>query len=167
MHEQTVSTMKDRRCSPRAHVNELARLRPNDWSAIQVEVLNFSAGGFRATCDATLKIHSYVSLEVPGFGVVSAKIVWCKEGQFGGRFVQPIDPRLCAWLQSAEDEQCKEPAPEVAKNVASRLSDRARLKRIGSTPVLQFTNQEAKLGEPDGKGKDAARDLRCNTDEVR
>jgi pilus assembly protein Flp/PilA len=100
MSEQSALAYQDRRQTPRAHLNEPARLRPNDWSSIEVEVINVSAGGFQARCDASLKIHSYVSLEVPAFGVVSARVVWCKDGRFGGRFVQPIDPRLCSWLHS-------------------------------------------------------------------
>jgi hypothetical protein len=122
----------DRRKFPRSEVKAPARLRPNDWSSLEVEVADFSPQGFRATCDAALRTHSYVTLDVPGFGAVPAQVVWCREGAFGARFVQPIDPRLCGWTRTGEDPLAwQEAAPQEAREVARLLAVRVRREARG------------------------------------
>jgi hypothetical protein len=72
-------------------LDEPARLAPNDWSSVEVRMLECSASGFRATCEITLRRHAPVTLEVPGLGAVRASISWCRPGEFAATFDEPID----------------------------------------------------------------------------
>ena len=88
----------ERRENPRMAVAGAARLRPNHWSAAEIEMVDLSSVGFRAAGDLLLRIGAYISLEIPGIGWVEAKIVWQQRGEFGARFVTPINPDHCAWV---------------------------------------------------------------------
>jgi hypothetical protein len=96
------SFIVDRRARPRLGVGSPARLRPNDWSTAQVDVIDISEAGFRAAGELLFRIGAYVSLQVPGIGWVEALIVWQHLGQFGARFVVPIDLAFCAWTAGAD-----------------------------------------------------------------
>jgi hypothetical protein len=118
---------EERRTVSRAEVNEPARLRPNDWSVLTVHIVDFSPQGFRASCDATLKPHSYVSLEIGGIGSVPARVVWSDQGQFGAKFIHPINPAHCAWTRrDAQRAAWDEATPHEARQVAELLAIRAR-----------------------------------------
>jgi hypothetical protein len=88
----------ERRENPRMAVASAARLRPNNWSAAEVDMVDFSSAGFRAAGDLLLRIGGYISLEIPGVGWVEARIVWQQHSEFGARFVTPVNPDHCAWL---------------------------------------------------------------------
>ena len=77
-----------------------ARLRPNDWSSLQVTMVDLSTSGFRAECEARVKPGSGVSLDVPGIGAVEAQVEWQRDTHFGARFLQPIDLAQCQWALS-------------------------------------------------------------------
>lgn len=87
----------ERREKPRLKLSSTARLRPNHWSAAEIDMVDFSSDGFRAAGELLLRIGNYVSLEVPGIGWVEARIVWQQHGEFGARFVTPVNPDHCAW----------------------------------------------------------------------
>ena len=89
----------ERRRQPRYRLEERARLRPNEWSTVQVELLDISSTGFRALCDANLKIGGYVTLEIHGIGSVEAKIVWRNDTMVGAQFDRPIKLDYCAWVR--------------------------------------------------------------------
>ena len=88
------SFIVERRGRPRLGVSAPARLRPNDWSTTQVDMIDISEAGFRAAGDVCFRIGAYVSLQVPGIGWVEGLIVWQHLGQFGARFVLPISLAL-------------------------------------------------------------------------
>jgi hypothetical protein len=119
--------IRDRRKARRFALKEPARIQPNGWSTVFGEVIDFSSGGFRARCEVFLKTHSYVALEVPGFGVVTARIVWCKNGQFGAKFIHPVDPRLCAWTTSDAGAHGEDTPPADVTEIATLLSKRVRV----------------------------------------
>jgi hypothetical protein len=73
------------------------RLRPNSWSSLQIKMLDLSASGFRAECEARVKRGSSVSLDVPGIGAVDAQVEWQRGDQFGARFFAPIELKSCQW----------------------------------------------------------------------
>ncbi len=73
------------------------RLRPNSWSSLQIKMLDLSASGFRAECEARLKPGGTVSLDVPGIGSVDAQVEWRRDDQFGARFFAPIELASCQW----------------------------------------------------------------------
>lgn len=74
-----------------------ARLKPNSWSSLSVRVLDLSGAGFRAECEARVRPGSCVTLDVPGLGEVDAQVEWQRAGEFGARFLVPIDLDRCEW----------------------------------------------------------------------
>ena len=75
----------------RIALDEPARLHPNDWSSLEVRVLDCSESGFRAFCEAVVKVGSVVTLEVPGLGPTRAQVSWRRGTQFGAKFVEPLE----------------------------------------------------------------------------
>ena len=102
-----VSAAADRRRHPRYPLYERARLRPNEWSSVQIGLRDISTHGFRAQCEANLKIGGYVVLEVSGIGQVEAKIMWRRNEEIGAEFARPIALQYCCWLR---DERPTAPA---------------------------------------------------------
>lgn len=92
------SAAADRRRYPRYPLFERARLRPNDWSTVQIGLRDISSGGFRAECEANLRIGGYVMLEVHGIGQVEAKVMWRRNDEIGAEFSRPISLTHCSWL---------------------------------------------------------------------
>ena len=97
------SAAADRRRHPRYPLFERARLRPNDWSTVQVGLRDISCRGFRAECDANLRIGGYIMLEIHGIGQVEAKVMWRRNDEIGAEFSRPISLHHCSWL--SPDEQ--------------------------------------------------------------
>ena len=99
----------------RKEVDELVRLHPNEWSSLEVRLLDCSDSGFRAECEARVRPGDLVRLDLPGIGVCPAHVGWCRDRIFGARFVDAID------LDKAE---LKKASPEVI--LARLLVQRAR-----------------------------------------
>ena len=108
------------RRSERLPVDAETRLRPNSWSSLQIKMLDLSASGFRAECEARVKPGGSVSLDVPGIGSVDAQVEWQRGDQFGARFFAPIDLKSCQWT-----------FPERHHTLARLLVERAAAKRAG------------------------------------
>jgi hypothetical protein len=123
------SCREDRRKHQRHRLEAQTRLRPNEWSTIQVGVVDISSHGFRARCDANLKIGGYVTLEVHGVGLVDARIVWRSRDQFGAQFAQPIDLEHCAWMAGATPIETSLRVPDEAlfELLAKRAARRAAM----------------------------------------
>jgi hypothetical protein len=85
------------RRAERHALDESARLRPNSWSSVEIRMVDVSALGFRAACEARLHSGGTVSLEIPGVGAVEAQVEWQRGGEFGARFYEPIDLDSCGW----------------------------------------------------------------------
>lgn len=79
------------RRSERIEVDEKARLKPNDWSSLEVRIVDLSKDGFRAECDATILCGSPIRIALPGLGEVEAQVTWRRHGELGARFMTPID----------------------------------------------------------------------------
>ena len=108
------------RQSERLPVDAETRLRPNSWSSLQIQMLDLSASGFRAECEARVRPGSSVSLDVPGIGAVDAQVEWQRGDQFGARFFAPIEIESCQWT-------FRERHPTLAR----LLIERAAAKRAG------------------------------------
>lgn len=108
------------RRSERHMLDAETRLRPNSWSSLQIRMLDLSASGFRAECEAKVKPGGSVSLDVPGIGSVDAQVEWQRGDQFGARFFAPIDLKRCQWS-----------FPDRHKTLARLLVERAAAKRAG------------------------------------
>jgi hypothetical protein len=97
-----------------------ARLRPNNWSSLQIRMLDLSSSGFRAQCDARVQRGGCVSLDIPGIGAVEAQVEWQRADQFGARFFVPIEVQACQWTFR-----------ERHQTLARLLVQRAAAKRAG------------------------------------
>ena len=126
------------RQSERLRVDGEARLRPNDWSSIEVGMMDLSESGFRARCEARVQAGSAVSLEIPGIGAVEALVEWQRGQQLGARFFQPIDLKLCAWTLRERHHALAELLVEraQAKRAGRRLAE-SQLRRqiLGALPM--------------------------------
>lgn len=62
----------------------------------EATIVNISAYGLRAHCDAPLRRGDRVTVVLPCIGAQKAKIAWCHDGYFGAVFVETIDIRHLA-----------------------------------------------------------------------
>ena len=92
------------RRSVRKPVDEPVRLHPNHWSSVEVRLIDCSDTGFRAECDARVRVCDEVTLEVPGIGPAKAYVIWCSDREFGARFLSPV-PIDAATLTAAAPQQ--------------------------------------------------------------
>jgi len=79
------------RRSERIEVDTRTRLRPNNWSSLEVRLVDLSAEGFRVQCDAAVLRGALVRIALPGIGDVEAHVSWRRRGEFGAKFTIPID----------------------------------------------------------------------------
>ncbi len=93
---------QSRREATRLAIYEPTRLHPNSWSSLEVQILDISADGLRAKCEAALKIRSWLSIDVPGIGPIAAEVRWQRGKHFGASFVRSIDLQLCSWTPSCK-----------------------------------------------------------------
>jgi hypothetical protein len=108
------------RRAERVAVEGAARLRPNSWSSVEATMLDLSALGFRARCEARLQPGAAVTLEIPGIGAVEAQVEWHRAGEFGARFFEPVDLGRCSWTMT-----------ERQTALAQLLVARARARKAG------------------------------------
>jgi hypothetical protein len=92
------------RRAERLALDEAARLRPNDWSSLEIQMLDLSELGFRGACEARLQRGGCITLEIPGLGAVQAQVEWQRGDQFGARFLLPIDIEACQWTLAERHE---------------------------------------------------------------
>jgi hypothetical protein len=113
-------------------------MRPNDWSSVEVGMLDLSEDGFRARCEIRLRAGSGVSIEVPGVGSVEAQVEWQRGGEFGARFYQPIDLSACAWtLDERHNALAHLLVARAGAKAANRSAAEAQLRRriLNSLPM--------------------------------
>ena len=91
------------RNSDRKAVDEAVRLHPNDWSSLEVRLIDCSEAGFRAACEARVQSGLLVTLELPGVGPKQAQVSWANGREFGARFIEPLEA-LPETLKPASDE---------------------------------------------------------------
>jgi hypothetical protein len=85
------------RQSERTALNTKTRLTQQNWYSVEVTLCDLSSTGFRALCDDSVSIGSYVMLDVPGLGAVRAQVRWQVGGKMGGQFLDPIRLSRCEW----------------------------------------------------------------------
>jgi hypothetical protein len=93
--ELSMSPEHVRRNAKRAVVHMPARLRHKGLEAAEVTILDLSFTGFKAASDIDFTPGVYLSIDLPGIGLVRSKVVWCKDGQVGCSFNNPVDVRRC------------------------------------------------------------------------
>lgn len=86
----------------RLPLDEPARLHPNEWSSLEVRVLDLSKNGFRAECEARVTVGSCVTLELPGIGSELAYVTWRRGDRFGAKFPKPVSIDSCDWSRLSD-----------------------------------------------------------------
>ena len=76
---------------------EAANLNPDNLYEVEIRVENLSTAGFMAECAESVRIGSYVTLDVPGIGPVQAQVRWQIGMKMGGMFLDPISLARCEW----------------------------------------------------------------------
>ncbi|HEY0150162.1 MAG TPA: PilZ domain-containing protein [Allosphingosinicella sp.] len=138
MGSAAIPTADKARRAERRAVSGSARMRPNDWSSVEVGMLDLSEDGFRARCEIRLRAGSGVSIEVPGVGSVEAQVEWQRGGEFGARFYQPIDLSACAWtLDERHNALAHLLVARAGAKAANRSAAEAQLRRriLNSLPM--------------------------------
>jgi hypothetical protein len=79
------------RAEKRLALDEPARLAPNDWSSVEIRMLECTARAFRARGEVNLRVGAQVTLDVPGLGLTTARVMWRSADQFAAAFEEPID----------------------------------------------------------------------------
>jgi hypothetical protein len=129
----------------RTQVDQAARLHPNSWSSLEVRVLDVSAGGFRAQCEARVTIGSPVKLEIEGLGALEASVTWRRGDRFGARFVEPVDMARCAWTPVCDQVSLSRMLIDRAEaRQSGALAQELELRRkiLGSLPVRPVRGAE-------------------------
>jgi hypothetical protein len=80
----------DRRRSPRFDLAKDATLAGTGFQGADVVVTDISLSGFRARTGHHIPPGSVVRLKMAGLGMVIARIVWSRDGDVGGAFVNPV-----------------------------------------------------------------------------
>ena len=121
--------------SRRVALDEPARLHPNDWCSLEVQLLDCSETGFRAACEAAVRVGSRVVIELPGLGPVGACVAWRSGNQFAARFEVPIDLASTKLYAINEEAMLARLLRErAAAEVAGRADEEKRLRmRIRQT----------------------------------
>lgn len=92
---------KATRRAKRLDVALASRVRYRGMSSVDVTIRDLAFTGFRAECALALEKGERISIDLPPFGLVPAKIAWCREGLIGGLFDSVVDIRHCV-LKSGE-----------------------------------------------------------------
>lgn len=129
------------RRAERMPLDASTRLRPNEWSSLEVRMIDLSSSGFRASCDARLRPGSCVSLDIPGLGAVDAQVEWQRDDMLGARFFQEIDVARCSWSPR-----------ERVSVLAKLLFERAAAARAGRTEAEKQIRQRILANVPVTKG---------------
>lgn len=87
----------------RTRVLGTTQLRHQSWYSVEVRICDVSTGGFMAECPESVRIGSYVSLDIPGVGPVNAQVRWQIGGRMGGMFLDPISLSRCEWAATPVD----------------------------------------------------------------
>lgn len=85
-----VDDLAERRGAQRQTVALDARLRAFGTTGAEAQVLNLSATGFMAECDAEVAVGTRVWLMLPGRERLNALVRWAWGGRLGGEFAEPI-----------------------------------------------------------------------------
>lgn len=87
---QGATAMTEQRELARDEVHYRSRATLSDGRVAQMLVVNISARGLMARCDATLAEGDAIRVRLPVVGTVSAKLRWALGGRFGCELDQTI-----------------------------------------------------------------------------
>jgi len=138
----------------RTQVDEPARLHPNSWSSIEVRVLDLSPNGFRAECEAQVKVGSHVTLELEGAGPASARVTWRRGNRFGAKFDVAIDLSSCSWTPLCDQVVLSRMLfDRVEAHRSGQFGQELELRRkiLGALPVRPVAGAEPRPRQSGGR----------------
>lgn len=94
-HAPSPSASQAARKAKRLSVTIASRIRHKGMQSAEVTIRDLAFTGFRADCALELAKGERISIDLPPFGLVPAKIAWCREGMVGGLFDSVVDIRHC------------------------------------------------------------------------
>lgn len=80
----------DRRRKDRVSTRVPTLLSTSGYFGISVTLRDISESGFRIEAGVYMPPQSLVRLKLPSLGMVVGKVVWSKDGEIGGQFVNPV-----------------------------------------------------------------------------
>lgn len=122
----------------RLALDEPARLHPNEWSSIEAKLLECTDKGFRALCDASLRVGARVMLEIPKLGAQAAYVTWRRGSEIAATFEEPLDLARAGFLSINREAVLARLLSERAEAHASgRVADEysLRLRILNCLPV--------------------------------
>lgn len=84
--------VRDARQAERREAMAPSTMRANGLLATDVTVVDLSQTGIRIASDARLAIGEEISIGLSGVGSRRAYVAWCRDGQYGCAFEQPLKP---------------------------------------------------------------------------
>lgn len=72
-----------------------SRVTYRGMQSADVMVHDLAFTGFRATCAVAFAKGDRISIDLPPFGLVPARIAWCRDEMIGGLFDAIVDIRHC------------------------------------------------------------------------
>ena len=114
----------------RLALDEAARLAPNDWSSVEVRMLECTERGFRAAGEVTLRVGARVTLDIPGLGPVGACVNWSRNDQFAALFDSLIDLTAVKFMSLKQEAVLARLLTErAAAHVAGKDAEERMLRR--------------------------------------
>ncbi len=80
----------DQRRAVRFPISMETDMRQIGYHGFDVLVRDISALGFKVDTPIKIKTKTLIGLRVPGLGMALGRVAWCRKGQIGGEFVNPI-----------------------------------------------------------------------------
>lgn len=84
------SRAPDRRRKARHSVSDTGQLSICGFHGMDVSICDLSETGFRARTRQHIPPGSYIRLKMPGLGTAIGTIAWCRNGEVGGEFLNPV-----------------------------------------------------------------------------
>ena len=88
------SDLFDPRREARRPMALAAELVASEWECHAIELVEISAGGFRARHSGQVAAHERIRVGIPALGAFDARVKWVYGPFFGAEFCSPADLRL-------------------------------------------------------------------------
>ncbi len=83
----------DRKCC-RGDVAIVGTIRASGGVKCRIKIVDISTTGFRMECLTYLSDNQVISMAMPGFETLQAKIMWQTEWMYGCQFARPLHPAV-------------------------------------------------------------------------
>jgi hypothetical protein len=84
--------VQDERSEPRDAVHHRTRAAHGDGRLLPLVVVNTSASGMMARCEAALEPGDRLRIDLPLVGALPVEVRWSLGGRIGCRMVHPLSP---------------------------------------------------------------------------